>query len=188
MGQTRDRVNKLSDGSLNSIPLGADIPDVNRDGGGFDAAMRDIYGQTPQPFTSSSSTRTETTETADQMIDRLYHELLGRHVDSSGLNYWKSVCGRNETCLRNGIQTSDEYQRRQQNPSTPARREMIRRLYRELLGREPDPGGWDFWDRSGLSETELRSEFVRSEEYRARARGLAQREAIPGLFGIHSRK
>lgn len=50
--------------------------------------------------------------------------------------------------------------------SEKGRVELIRRLYRELLSREPDAEGLNHWYRSGLSELQLRQAFVQSGEYR----------------------
>lgn len=66
--------------------------------------------------------------------------------------------------------------------SSDARREMVRRLYQELLNREPDPGGWDYWVRSGLSEPELRQRFMGSEEYKQKHGSGSRLEWIKQLY------
>jgi hypothetical protein len=51
-------------------------------------------------------------------------------------------------------------------------RSAITRAYRELLGREPDPGGYATYERhmrdQGWSERELREAIMSGDEYRKR--------------------
>lgn len=52
---------------------------------------------------------------------------------------------------------------------------VIGDAYAEILGREPDPGGLDFYDarmNAGMSEASLREVLLRSEEYRSRHDGF----------------
>lgn len=64
---------------------------------------------------------------------------------------------------------------------------MIKRLYRELLGRVEDDGGLVHWYRSGLAEPGLRQAIMASDEYRRKTitgfyRELLGREPdAPGL-------
>lgn len=52
---------------------------------------------------------------------------------------------------------------------------MIRALYREVLGREADQGGLDAYDRSGLSQSQIRESMLGSGECRdKRPTGLCQ--------------
>ncbi len=46
--------------------------------------------------------------------------------------------------------------------------DMIKRLYRELLGREADQGGLDAYYKGGLNESQIRQSIMGSEEYRRR--------------------
>ena len=78
--------------------------------------------------------------------------------------------------------------------------EIIRRLYREVLRREPDPAGSAKYSRTlreGMSESELRAELLRSREYAelhareviARAyREILRREADPAGFATYLKR
>jgi len=51
---------------------------------------------------------------------------------------------------------------------------VIRETYREILERDPDPGGLAHWNsemRAGLTEASLREAFLRSDEYAAKNPG-----------------
>ncbi|MCI0410919.1 MAG: DUF4214 domain-containing protein, partial [Acidobacteria bacterium] len=52
---------------------------------------------------------------------------------------------------------------------------IIRIAYEEILEREPDPGGLDFYNRrmnAGLGEADLREILLRSEEYAVKHQGF----------------
>jgi len=51
---------------------------------------------------------------------------------------------------------------------TPATDDEIKNLYRSVLGREADTGGFDFYKTSGFSADQIRQQFLNSEEYKKR--------------------
>jgi hypothetical protein len=137
------------------------------------------------------------------MVRSLYQEVLGREVDSSGLQSWTQHCksGMTETEMRRQLMSSQEYIQKQlattgttsattntttttsvvsspvtnptvQTPVVTAPVEscegMVRRLYREILGREVDPSGLYSWTRHcslGMTEAEMRRHLMASPEY-----------------------
>lgn len=94
-------------------------------------------------------------------ITDLYHELMNRSPDSSGLGYWKS-----QAELRgSGLVAYDFYQ------SGESRRARVQALYQKLLGRNSDPAGLDYWAdvlKSG-DDLALASFLASSDEYFTRA-------------------
>lgn len=63
---------------------------------------------------------------------------------------------------------------------------VIAEAYFEILGREPDPGGLDFYNErmnEGLGEASLREILVRSEEYRSKHDGFRPL-VIDGAFNF----
>jgi hypothetical protein len=56
----------------------------------------------------------------------------------------------------------------------PNYRHVVEQAYREILKREPDPGGLEGWNEAmnaGTTEAQLREAFIRSEEYKERFPG-----------------
>lgn len=63
-----------------------------------------------------------------------------------------------------------------------SRSDLIKRIYREELGRKFDPGGLAYWNSTKLSESAMRRAFVKSEEgqrYRARINVAPKKPAPP---------
>jgi hypothetical protein len=60
-------------------------------------------------------------------------------------------------------------------PSGDPVRDAIRQDYLSLLGREPDPGGWDFWYAKvtveGWSFDQVTAGIIDSDEWRTRNGG-----------------
>lgn len=104
----------------------------------------------------------------DAMIKTAYREVLGRNFDPEGLAYYRGLVidqGWTERMVREHMQASDEYRLKRIDP-------MIRRAYRDILNREPDPEGLAAYRRVMLdrnwSEQELRDALRGSQEYRDR--------------------
>jgi len=108
---------------------------------------------------------------AQKFVKRFYKEILGRTADSGGLNYWTSKLIRQELSasdIANGFINSYEFQhRRVTNP------EYVTLMYRAILGREPDPGGFNFW-RRWLDQGHSRNDIVRGFVYSAEFASLAR--------------
>lgn len=105
------------------------------------------------------------------VITRFYVEMLGRAPDPEGLAGWSAyveTSGSFEPAAA-GFLASPEFERR---PLTS--RQFIAILYRSIIGRGPDPGGLDAWDRVLRGElTELIAErLLASEEFRGRAAAI----------------
>lgn len=79
-------------------------------------------------------------------IARLYRAAFLRDADPSGLRYWIARRDAGERLARVGEQfaRSPELQRRYGSLTD---REFVAQVYRNVLGREADPGGLDFWAR-----------------------------------------
>jgi len=81
--------------------------------------------------------------TVEQKVRNLYKALLGREPDPSGFKYWVNVAktkGFNEV-VKN-FANSSEVKRKLGGKSI---QEVIRHIYRNAFGREPDAGGMKFW-------------------------------------------
>ncbi len=82
-------------------------------------------------------------EWAGVVIDDLYRRALGRGADGGGRSYWISVLSGNTRLEFIGVQFygSREYFLR----SGGTNASFINQLYRDVLLREPDAGGRDYW-------------------------------------------
>ncbi|MEO6293487.1 MAG: hypothetical protein ABIO88_12805 [Burkholderiaceae bacterium] len=98
---------------------------------------------------------------AQERVNRLYREVLGRSADYTSLRQFADqvVDGRDLSDVRIELATS------------PEAREAIKRIYREVLGREADPSGLEAQInelRRGQSLSEIRATISRSPEARNR--------------------
>lgn len=98
---------------------------------------------------------------AQQRVNSLYREVLGRSADSASLRRFADqvVDGRDLSDVRIELATSAEA------------REAIKRIYREVLGREADPSGLETQInelRRGESLSQIRAAISRSPEARNR--------------------
>lgn len=98
-------------------------------------------------------------------ITKLYQELLKREPDSGGLDHW-TASSLSIDEIRQEFLNCEEYKNLQANQADASRKEAIANLYRELLKREPDEGGLNFWSQGPLSLDQVREEFLKSEEYK----------------------
>jgi hypothetical protein len=104
---------------------------------------------------------------ADEAITRLYREVLGRDPDPGGLNHYRQLWrdgwtqGRIRDDLRRSAEGREGYART-----------VITRVYRDLLGRDPDPGGYATYEKlireRGWTERQVREAIMSSDEYRQR--------------------
>lgn len=107
---------------------------------------------------------------ADEAIGRAYREVLGREPDANGLaNYrakWRE--GWTQGQIRDDLRRSHEGR-------DNAIRNTITRVYREVLGRDPDPAGYANYERlmreRGYTERDLRAALMNADEYRKRKSG-----------------
>lgn len=104
---------------------------------------------------------------ATAAITRAYREVLGRDPDAQGLNHYRSKWreGWTQGQIRDDLRRSHEGR----NSHIQA---AITRAYRDILGREPDPGGYANYERlmreKGYTERDVRNALMSGEEYRQR--------------------
>lgn len=102
-------------------------------------------------------------------VERLYQAVFDRSPDPAGFAYWFGL--RSTTTSLDAIAaefiTSPEFAN---VAGAPTATEFIERLYRNVLDREPDRGGQDYWQRrmaKGLTRVELVVLFSESAEFAA---------------------
>ena len=112
---------------------------------------------------------------AERAVRAAYRDYLGREPDPAGLRLYTGRlldAGWSEEQLREVFRRSPEFQNRDLAA-------IVRRVYREELGREPDASGVAAYTRAlsrGMTEPELRAELRRSREgAERRARDIVTR-------------
>ena len=113
-------------------------------------------------------------ETAtNNAVARLYRAFFQRDADRAGLDYWVPRYRSGELCLdqiADYFSASKEFVTTYGNLADP---EFVRRVYLNVLGREPDPAGYEHWATrltyGGLSRGELMVAFSESAEFRSRS-------------------
>jgi len=122
--------------------------------------------------------------TVERTVRAAYRDYLGREPDSQGLRFYVGRlldAGWSEAQLREELRSSPEFQQRDLDA-------IIRRAYREVLGREPDPSGLASYKRGlgrGMTEPELRAELARSREgvgLQARESARLARELVTRVY------
>ncbi len=103
---------------------------------------------------------------------RLYRAAFAREPDIDGLGFWISVLqtgAADLTAVAGGFTDSPEYKALYANAST--NREIVARFYRNVLSREGEAGGMDFWtgilDGKKASQAEVLRDFSESPENKA---------------------
>ena len=148
-----------------------------------DLSRNDISQQREQTVAGEEEGITDQTDAeATAFLNQAYREELGRNPDEEGLQYWKDqITSGNQTqedVLAN-IRRSDEYQENQQDtdnsdpdlPSTDSeqgKRLAINDIYRDVLERNTDQGGEDYWyeelESGRQTLDDIRSNIERSDE------------------------
>ncbi len=106
---------------------------------------------------------------ADDAIAKAYHDILGREPDPNGLAHYRAkwrdgwTQGQIRDDLRRSGEGRDSYIRN-----------AITRAYREVLGRDPDAGGYATYEKAmrerGYTERDVRAALMSGDEYRQRMR------------------
>jgi RHS repeat-associated protein len=128
--------------------------------------------------------------TADQYIRNFYQSALARQPNSTELQSWLSTIqtaySQGQTQLLNAMQnlgasvfTSQEYINRNRSDH-----DYVYDLYRAYLVRDPDPGGWAFWE-AGCAQNgraAVRAGFDWSLEFSLKVQGTSPYSPPGGAF------
>ncbi len=102
---------------------------------------------------------------ADRVVRAVYHDILSRDPDREGLRFYTGRLmdgGWSEDQLRDQLRRSDEFKNRDLTA-------IVRRAYKEALGRDADPSGIATYQKKlsrGETEAELIAELANSQEGR----------------------
>ena len=105
--------------------------------------------------------------TAERMVEHAYREVLDRAADPTGLRTYR------DRVMQEGWSQQEVIQQLQRSPEARAVQPeaAIRRMYREVLGREADPAGLAHYRgkwREGWTQGQIREDLRRSQEGRGR--------------------
>ena len=101
----------------------------------------------------------------DDCVERLYKEVLGRDSDEGGKTYWTAAImdghdDRGNTydaaiAIRKGFFESKEYLNKGRTDD-----EFLVDLYHAFFGREPDEGGYTYWQNKMKNEGYTRQRVI----------------------------
>lgn len=104
---------------------------------------------------------------ADEAIARAYRQVLGREPDPQGLAHYRAKWRDRWT----QGQIRDDLRRSHEGRNNYIHN-VITKAYREVLGREPDPGGYATYEKAmrerGWTERDVRQTLMSGDEYRHR--------------------
>lgn len=133
---------------------------------------------------------------AERAVRAAYRDILGREPDGRGLREYRDRLmerGWTEDQLRDNLRQSDEFRHRDLDA-------IVRKVYRDVLGRDPDPSGRQSYTqtlRNGMSEAEFRADLRRSSEFAAKNaregvirayRDLLRREPDPSGLAYYTKQ
>jgi len=110
--------------------------------------------------------------TAD--VINLYRDILQRSADEGGLNHYVNLMmnGMSLEAVENDLLNSEEYRNLQKTTEQGSNLEIVTNLYRNILKREPDEGGLNYYvnllDNNRATEEQIIDAFFRSDEYKVR--------------------
>jgi RNase P/RNase MRP subunit POP5 len=109
---------------------------------------------------------------AERIVRRAYLDVLGREPDPGSRPWVDKILVENwtEQDLVRELRNSDEY-RKKGRMTRPEAERIVRRVYLDVLGREPDPGSRPWVDKiqyEHWTDKDLARELRRSDEYRQR--------------------
>jgi hypothetical protein len=120
---------------------------------------------------------------ADAIIKRAYNDCLGRDPDAAGLkNYRHLLIDKDwsEKHVREDIQESSEAEGRDAG-------QVVKRAYRAVLGRDPDPEGLKMYarkvEKDGWSQGDVEDVLRKSDEYRRVGADAIIQRAYRDLLG-----
>ncbi len=117
----------------------------------------------------SGATRAKATiasENAKKFATRLYTECLGREPEEGGLKFWS--LGLTNLELTGSAAAHEFFFCQEFNDHNFDNKELITRMYRTFMGREPDDNGMKFWLDSmdkGMTKQGVFDCFVKSPEF-----------------------
>jgi len=134
------------------------------------SAMLPKAGQQPVPRTTMVQTFIESAEFGGVVapVARLYFAYFLRIPDYGGLNFWilRHRGGESLTTISDQFAQSAEFAA-QYGPIDDS--EFVKRVYQNVLGRPPDPGGLEHWVgqlAAGMTRGQMMVQFSESPEYR----------------------
>lgn len=137
---------------------------------------RDLAGRSDYYRSSNRALRPDTA------IRNAYQDVLGREPDPAGMRSYRDHIvreGWTEQDVREALRRSDEY--RSENFRNGSADRIIRRAYRDVLHREPDPEGLQSYRRevlqNGWEYNDVRQALARSPERRRNTRVMRDGEA-----------
>ncbi|MCR5617847.1 MAG: leucine-rich repeat protein [Clostridiales bacterium] len=117
----------------------------------------------------SGATRAKATiasKNATAFATRLYTECLGREPEEGGLKFWS--LGLTNLELTGSAAAHEFFFCKEFNDHNFDNKELITRMYRTFMGREPDDAGMTFWLDSmgkGMTKQQVFDSFVKSPEF-----------------------
>ena len=103
---------------------------------------------------------------ATAFATRLYTECLGREPEEGGLKYWSLGL---TNCELSGSQAAHEFFYCQEfNDHNFDNKELITRMYKTFMGRNPDDEGLNYWltnMNNGMTKDQVFNSFVQSQEF-----------------------
>ena len=117
----------------------------------------------------SGATRAKATiasKNATAFASRLYTECLGRDAEEEGLKFWS--LGLTNLELSGSMAAHEFFFSKEFNDHNFDNKELITRMYRTFMGREPDDNGMKFWLDSmdkGMTKQDVFDCFVNSPEF-----------------------
>ena len=109
------------------------------------------------------------------MVTNLFQRYLGRDPDETAMGYYTGFPG-GEAAITKDILGSKEYK---ESLTQPVRPGVIKSAYKDILGRDPDEGGFKAYGGVGMTAEQIRQALMGSQEYKnvAAAKEAAAKEA-----------
>jgi hypothetical protein len=122
---------------------------------------------------SSPEKKADDSGAADRIVKRAYNAVLGRDPDSAGLYQYRNQVERHgwdQHDVEDALRNSPEF-RAKNSISEQEARNVVRRAYQSVLGREPDAGSAGYVQRvmrDHWTERDVARELYNSAEYRSK--------------------
>ncbi len=94
----------------------------------------------------------------EEEVSKLYVATFNRAPDSEGLYYWTNDS--NLTLSQIAQSFFDQTETKEKYPDGTSNRDFIRLIYNNLFNRNPDIGGWDYWEKELNSNRVTRNRFI----------------------------